>query len=299
MKLAVSAWSFHTLLYAGKLRQADVPAEVAALGFRYVELLEMFLWRKPPGILQRALRRAHSGAIGIAPCGRSIQGVIPITPAPDYSRDTLNELRGARLRAGTQLVCWAVDTDLTITDADTRRAQLSHIATAIEAARFLGAPLLRITTGGNPGRYPDNARSTAVGQTVDTLRSVLPAAMAGGVNLAIENHFGLSADPHTLAEIVTALNSPHVGVCLDLGNFREGEADDGVRLLAPHAIHVHAKSYAFGPDGEETKINYPAAMQTIRAVGYDGVLSIEFEGDGIPADGIRKTKALIERYWNG
>jgi sugar phosphate isomerase/epimerase len=136
-----------------------------------------------------------------------------------------------------------------------------------------------------------------VGRAVDALRAVLPAAMVGGVKLAIENHFGLSADTDALVEIVTALKSPHVGVCLDWGNFRQGEADEGVRLLAPHAIHVHAKSYSFGPDGKETKINYRTALQTLRAAGYDGVLSIEFEGDGNPADGIRKTKALIEKYW--
>ncbi|NTU50356.1 MAG: hypothetical protein HGA87_05670, partial [Desulfobulbaceae bacterium] len=122
MKIAVSAWSFHAALYAGKLRQLDVPARVATLGFRHVELLEMFLWRKPPGILQRVLRSAAPQA----------------SPTVDYSRDTLGELRGARLRAGTQLVCWALDTDLTIADADARRAQLAHMATAIEAARFLG-----------------------------------------------------------------------------------------------------------------------------------------------------------------
>ena len=290
MKLAVSAWSFHAPLYAGKLRQADVPAEVAALGFRHVELLETFLWRKPPGILERVLRRARDGVIGMTPL-----------PTADYSRETLNELRASRLRAGTQLVCWAVDTDLTIADADTRRAQLAHIGTAIEAARFLGAPVLRITTGGKEGD------STAVGRAVDVLRAVLPAAIVGGVKLAIacpggqarENHFGLSADTGALVEIVTALKSPHVGVCLDLGNFREGEADEGIRLLAPLALHVHAKSWAFGPDGEETKINYRAAMQALHSAGYDGVLSIEFEGYGSPADGIRKTKALIEKYWNG
>jgi len=285
MKIAVSAWSFHTPLYAGKLRQTDVPAEVAALGIRHVELLEMFLWRRPPGILQRALRRARGSSIVRG------SGIPMPLPTVDYSRDTLNELRGARLRAGTQLVCWDADTDLTLTDADTRRAQLAHIATTIEAARFLGAPLLRITTGGKEGE-------AAVGQVVDTLRVLLPSAIAGGVRLAIENHFGLSADPHTLAEVVTALNSPHVGVCLDLGNFREGEADEGIRLLAPHALHVHAKSWAFGPDGEETKINYRAAMQALHSAGYDGVLSIEFEGDGSPAEGIRKTKALIEKCWN-
>ena len=273
MKTAVSAWSFHEPLYAGKLRQADVPAEVAALGFRHIELLEMFLW-KSPGILERVLRRTTPQA----------------SPTADYSHDTLNELRGARLRAGTQLACWATDTDLTIADADTRRAQLSHVATAIEAARFLGAPMLRITTGGQ------TRDSSAVGRVIDTLHTLLPVAMASGIKLAIENHLGLSADPNSLVEIVTALNSPYVGVCLDLGNFHEGEADEGIKLLAPHAIHVHCKSHSFDSSGEETKINYRMAMETLRVAGYDGILSIEFEGDGHPAEGIRKTKALIEKY---
>ena len=280
MKTAVSAWSFYEPLYVGKLRQADVPAEAAALGFRHVELLEMFLWRKPPGMIQRVLRRVRGSA--------TLRAMTP--PTVDYSRDTLNELRGARLRAGTQLACWATDTDLTIADADTRRAQLSHVATAIEAARFLGAPMLRITTGGQTGD------SSAVGRVIDTLRTLLPVAMASGIKLAIENHLGLSADPNSLVEIVTALNSPYVGVCLDLGNFHAGEADEGIKLLAPHAIHVHCKSHSFDASGEETKINYRMAMETLRVAGYDGILSIEFEGDGHPAEGIRKTKALIEKY---
>jgi L-ribulose-5-phosphate 3-epimerase len=282
MRIAVSAWSFHKPLYAGRLRQPDVPAEVAALGFRHVELLEMFLWRKPPGILLRALRRVRRGV--------TLRAMTP--PTVDYSRDTLNELRGARLRAGTQLACWAIDTDLTFADAGARRAQFSHMATAIEAARFLGAPMLRITTGGREGE------SDAVGRVIDALRVVLPVAMASGIKLAIENHFGLSADPDALVEIVAALNSPTIGVCLDLGNFREGVADKGIKLLAPHAIHVHAKSQAFNSDGQESKINYRMALELLRTTGYDGALAIEFEGDGNPADGIRKTEALIQKCWN-
>jgi len=286
MKPAVSAWSFHAPIYAGKLRQTNVPAEVGALGFRRVELLEMFLWRKPPGLVQRLWRKAKPAPTPALPrkTGEGKDSTV------DYSRDTLNDLRSARLRAGAQLVCWDVDTDLTLAEADARRAQLAHIGTAIEAARFLGAPLLRLTTGGQAGDV------SGVGRAVDTLRSVLPAAMAGGVRLALENHFGLSADPQALAEIVTALKSPQVGVCLDLGNFREGEAEAGIGLLAPYAIHVHAKSHSFDANGEETRINYRAALQTLHAANYDGVLSIEFEGDGDPAEGIRKTKALIEKY---
>jgi len=115
--------------------------------------------------------------------------------------------------------------------------------------------------------------------------------------LAIENHGGVSADPHALIEIVASLNSPHVGVCLDLGNFHQGQAAEGIRLLAPYAIHVHAKSRSFDADGEEATINYRMAMEALRAARYEGILSIEFEGAGSPADGICKTRALIERHW--
>ncbi len=112
----------------------------------------------------------------------------------------------------------------------------------------------------------------------------------------------LAADVDKLVfiEIVKTLNSAYLGVCLDLGNFREGEAEAeaGIKLLAPHAVHVHAKSHTFDANSDETTINYRASMQALRTAGYDGVLSIEFEGDGSPADGIRKTEALIEKYWN-
>ena len=221
MRIAVSAWSFHEPLYTGKLRQADVPGEVAALGLRHVELLEMFLWRKPPGRLARVFKRAAPQP----------------SPTVDYTRDTLNELRGARLRAGTALVCWDADTDLTVAEADARRAQLAHMATAIQAAKFLGAPMLRITTGGQAGD------ASAVGRAVDMLRTALPVAMASGIKLAIENHWGLSADARALVEIVTAFNSPSLGVCLDLGNFREGEAAAGLPLLAPRATGAHGDRY--------------------------------------------------------
>jgi sugar phosphate isomerase/epimerase len=107
----------------------------------------------------------------------------------------------------------------------------------------------------------------------------------------------LSENPHTLAEIVQAIGSPNVGVCLDLGNFAPGQFEAGIKTLAPLAMHVHAKSYSFGPDGEETKIDYRAALGALQAASYDGTLCIEYEGEGDPVEGICQTQALIERYW--
>lgn len=275
MQLAVSAWSFHEALCAGKLRQVDVPGRVADLGFKHVELLEAFL-RKPPGRWQRLWRRA-------APEAR--------TDGPDYGRPSLYELRTERLRAGTRLACWTIDSDLASPDAEARRAQMLHIATALEAARYLGAPLVRLTTGGQAGDVAGARRA------IEMLRNVAVIAASSGVKLAVENHWGLSEDVQALAEIVAAVDHPGVGVCLDFGNLPEGQSADGFQILAPLTIHAHAKSYRFDASGEETRIDYRAALGALQAAGYDGTISIEYEGDGDPIEGICQTRALIERYW--
>ncbi len=275
-KIAVSAWSFQRWLYEGKLRQADVPGRVADLGFKHVELLEMFLQPRPPGRLARWLGRKPATT----------------SASPDYSRSTLHELRAGRLRAGTRLVCWAIDTDLTLVNPQARKAHIAHIATALEAARYLGAPLVRLTTGGQPGDV------TAIQRAKDMLRNLAVVATTLGLKLAVENHFGLSAQAQTLAEIVTAIGHPNVGVCLDLGHLTAKQFDEELGILAPLAIHVHAKSRQFDAQGEETRIDYCAALTALKAAGYAGVISIEYEGEDDPPQGIGQTRALIERYWS-
>jgi len=272
MQIAVSSWSFHGPLYAGSLRLADVPPAVYELGVRLVELNDVFLTPAPRRGLSRVLgaKESHGGG-------------------PDYGRRSLMHLRESRLRSGTRLVCWTIDTDLSVVPEEQRRAQRAYIGTAIAAARFLGAPIVRLTLGGESG---DRA---GLGRAIDMLRSVLPAAMASGVRLAIENHGGLSSEIESLEEAVAATQR-QAGVCLDVSHFREGEHAEGMRRLAPFAIHVHAMARAFDERGEETSIDYRMSMAELREAGYDGAISIEYGGDGDPREGILKTKALIERY---
>jgi sugar phosphate isomerase/epimerase len=123
--------------------------------------------------------------------------------------------------------------------------------------------------------------------------------MAFDLKLAIENHGGLSGDPATLIEFVERFHSPHIGVCLDFGNFDDpASAEKSIELLAPYAIHVHAKSRSFRDDGEEATIDYRACLGALNAVNYAGAISIEYEGDGDAAVGIRKMQDLIQKYWS-
>jgi sugar phosphate isomerase/epimerase len=281
MHISVSSWSFHRLLYGGTFRLPDVPLAVFECGIRHVELNDLFLTSPPPGRLARLM-----GAP--APQGK----------APDYGRKALMQLRQGRLRSGTRLACWTIETDLTVATKEERDAQRAYIATAIQAARFLGAPILRLTLGGASGDHAGLSRA------VDLLRSVLPVAMASNVRLAIENHGGLSSETGSLESVIGAFGSiggsgaRPLGVCLDLGHFADGQHAAGVARLAPLAIHVHAPARSFDERGDETTIDYGMSMSALRSAAYDAAISIEYTGDGDPRDGILKTKTLITRHWD-
>ena len=272
MLIAVSSWSFHADLYAGKLHLSDMPFRAYDLGYRAVELQDLFLWPRQPGRLRRLF-------------GRKAEPIV----AGQYDRKALLRTHLNRHRSGTRLVCWSIDSDLTNQDVT---AQKTYLASAIEAAHFIGAPILRLTLGGAKHDRAGFDRAT------DLVRNVLPVVMAFDLKLAIENHGGLSGEPATLIEFVRQFNSPHIGVCLDFGNFEDLTGlEEPVKSLAPYALHVHAKSRAFKDTGEEATIDYQACLSALKAAKYDGAISIEYEGDGDAAMGIQKTRALIEKYW--
>jgi sugar phosphate isomerase/epimerase len=277
MDIAISSWSFHDELYTGKLRLADVPYRVHDLGYGLVELQDMFLYPRSPNLIARLFGKKTP----------------PFNPYR-YDRRTLLKVRLNRLRSGTRLVCWSIDSDLTASEGPDRQKQKSYLAAAIETADFLNAPLVRLTLGGERGASAEDDRA-AYGRAVALMSSVLPVAIARNVKFAVENHGGLSSDPAQLAEFVQRFHSSHLGVCLDFGNF-EGDRAFGMQTLAPHAIHVHAKSRAFDAQGEETQIDYGMCLSALKSAGYNGTISIEYEGDGDPADGVKRTRELIEKY---
>jgi sugar phosphate isomerase/epimerase len=272
LDIAVSSWSFHDELYKSKLRLYDVPYRVHDLGYGAVELQDMFLYPRPPNPVARLLGKKA-----------------PPFNQQQYDRRTLLKVRLNRLRSGTRQVCWTIDTDLTVSAGPDRQKQKAYLAGAIEAANYLDAPVIRLTLG---GEKDDRA---AYDRAVELMSSVLPVAMARNVRFAVENHGGLSSDPAVLAEFVRHFHSPALGVCLDFGNF-ESDRSIGMQTLAPHAIHVHAKSRAFDAQGEETQIDYRMCLEALKAANYGGAISIEYEGDGDPAIGIMRTRALIEKY---
>ena len=66
----------------------------------------------------------------------------------------------------------------------------------------------------------------------------------------------------------------------------------------PHAVHVQAKSWCFDADGEEQTLDFCCLIEAVKTSGYDGPITIEYEGNGDDLVGCRKTAVLIRHYWS-
>ena len=136
-------------------------------------------------------------------------------------------------------------------------------------------------------------------RAVNSLKRIMPAAEEAGIRVGIENHWGISGDPRNIVRIVEEVGSPNLGTCPDLGNFPRGiEPLASLEMLAPRAVILHAKSYGFRPDGEEKTIDYPRCLGIYRRSGFDGPITVEFEGMGDDLDGCLRTRELVLRHWS-
>jgi sugar phosphate isomerase/epimerase len=160
----------------------------------------------------------------------------------------------------------------------------------IDAARFLGCHSIRVNAY-SKGTPEEQARLCA-----DGLAKLGEYASKQNINVIVENHGGLSSRGDWLTGVMQKVNMKNVGTLPDFGNFYEYDRYKGVEEMMLFAKGVSAKTHDFGPYGDELFVDYTRLLGIVKAAGYRGRIGIEFEGDRVSeADGIRLTKALLER----
>jgi sugar phosphate isomerase/epimerase len=210
---------------------------------------------------------------------------------PSTEPSYLEELRKSAEAQGATIQNIPIDVGhICEPDAKLRNEHISEIKGWMDAAAAIGSLAVRVNTG------PEREGSDALSLAVESYALLTEYAEGLGLDVLIENHGGLSANPDMMIKIIESVSSDRLGACPDFGNFDESVRYEALEKLMPFAKLVHAKSYAFDERGEETQIDYARCMEIIKRSGFDGPLSIEFEGDGDQYEGIRKTKELISRY---
>lgn len=259
-RISLAQWSLHRALYEGGMDPLDFPAVASRdYGLEAVEYVNSFYRELPPGWIGELHARCESEGV------RSLL-----------------------------IMC---DGEGRIGDPDpaARQATIDNHVPWLEAAVALGCHSIRVNAA-SEGSPEEQSMLVA-----DGLSRLAERAAPLGLSVLVENHGGLSSDAAWLAATIRAAGDPGLGTLPDFGNWQMSQTERydpylGLSELMPLARAVSAKSHDFGPDGEETGLDYGRLLRIVRESGYEGWIGIEYEGQRLSEpDGIRATKQLLER----
>ena len=173
-------------------------------------------------------------------------------------------------------------------DPAKREAAFRHIERQIEAAQILGTDAILVVAGLVTEDTPYNE---VYKRTVGTLQRLAEVAAKARVKIGVENcnaeqRFLLS--PREFSTFLDEINSPWVGIHLDVGNIHDtGFAEQWIELHGPRITRIHVKDVLkhrgrCGDQSVYTNIflgdnNWHAIREAMRKVNYDGWLIVEME----------------------
>lgn len=189
------------------------------------------------------------------------------------------------------------------------RSAVDEFRGAIEIAQTVGAGRLRVYAGSwHPG---DSNHAAHWDRLVAALRTLAPEASDAGVRLCVENHFGtMTQSAAKTARLVRDVDHEAVRVLYDQANltFTHDEPyQEALSVQGDLIGHVHVKDLVFtDPDAPfqasetarvaaseravrsrvvgEGVVPWPDILASLAALGYDDVLSLEYEYRWHPRD---------------
>lgn len=189
------------------------------------------------------------------------------------------------------------------------RTAVEEFRGAIEIAQIVGADRVRVYAGSwHPG---DRDHGACWDRLVAALRTLAPEAAGARVRLCVENHFGtMTQSAAETARLVREVHHDAVRVLYDQANltFTHDETyQEALRVQGDLIGHVHVKDLVFtDPDAPfqasetarvaaseravrsrvvgEGVVPWPGILASLAALGYDDVLSLEYEYRWHPQD---------------
>jgi L-ribulose-5-phosphate 3-epimerase len=225
------------------------------------------------------------------------------------TREDLSALKQLAFRHGVDLVAVSAHHNFVSPDAEKRRQEIDQLCRWVDVAYGLGAPAVRAFGGRWATRSDfsdfmaaDGIEPPIAGYTDDdgyawsaeAFKIASYYAGRQGVTLLLENHWGFTGTAAGVLRILRDTGSPWLKVVLDTGNFNfcpDPYAE--IAALAPHALMVHAKTYVGGGIFYTADLDYRRIVRLLREAGFDGYLSLEFEGKAHPDQGIPESLARL------
>lgn len=207
--------------------------------------------------------------------------------------------------AGLEIINYAIGADFLAEKID---EEMAKVKKSVDIAAALGSPCMRHDVCYSLPKEHLYTWHTALKVMAPRIREITEYAKEKGVKTCTENHGYIFQAPERVEALIREVNHENYGWLCDMGNFLCADADPvhAVAIAAPYTFHVHAKDFLLKsgdvdcPKGFFTTLGgnhirgtavghgvvpVKNCITALKRVGYDGYVSIEFEGmeDNIPA----------------
>jgi hexulose-6-phosphate isomerase len=174
-------------------------------------------------------------------------------------------------------------------DAEVREKCVEAMKTSLNDCKAYGGTTVLLVPGvvSNEVSYDD-----AYKRSQEEIRKLIPFAEETGIKIAIENVWNnFLISPIEAARYIDELDSKMVGWYFDVGNIvRYGWPEQWIRILDKRIIKIDVKEYSrkkqsdegiwkgFDVELMEGDCNWPAVMEALDDIGYNGWASAEVPG---------------------
>lgn len=222
----------------------------------------------------------------------------------NYSQRLAEEIKNYAESIGLELVAFCVGADFINGSDGNLSSEVEILKKKIDYAKVLGVKMVRHDV------VYQTERSRTVGISYDSMlerlalgcREVTEYARTLGIETVTENHGFISQDSERVEKLINKTNNENFGALIDIGNFMCADEDPckAVGVMAPYAKHIHAKDFHF-KSGTERAPGYGwfmtrggnylrgaiigngdakvyQSLNILKKHGYDGFITIEFEG---------------------
>lgn len=278
MKLSVSSYSFQKYIRAGKLTQLDTVKAAHELGLRAIEFIDL------------------CPELGKA-------------PSLEEQKEYAKRIRAEADKYGMDINAYTIGANL-FCKGDAAEKEISRLCDQLDVAAILGASVMRHDACWSYGKASDARSFELMLPTIAVnARRVTEYAASIGIKTCTENHGHIVQDSDRVERLFNAVGHENYGILVDIGNFACADEDSAIAVsrLAPYAFHVHAKDWIvhefeegftegyytrgcrrlIGCAAGEGDMPVKRCIAILKNAGYDGYVSIEYEGSGDCTEGIR------------
>ena len=263
MKIAVSLYCYYQAIRDGRMTLMDIIPKAKEMGYEGIEIVS---WGDPHDKMLQAAKelKKQSEDVGLP--------IIAYLTGADFLKNDMTE-------------------------------QVDALKRDLDIAAVFGVNKMRhdSTSGyGKDGKLMTIEEALPI--VAEGYRRVTEYAETMGIQTMIENHGYFFQHSSRVKRLMEAVNHKNFGWLVDMGNFMcaDEKSVDAVKNAAPYAVHVHAKDFHYKEKGEYIPkqrwfptiggnslrsaiighgvVNVPKCLEIIKVSGYDGWLSVEFEG---------------------